>query len=305
LNSTNGPAHGTYDFTFAVFNLGTNGTVVAGPFTNTVTSMTNGLFSATLDFGSGIFNGSSYWLELGVRTNGGAGFTKLIPRQPIQPVPYAIMANAASNICGSVPATQLSGTIPLAQLPALLVTNSATGVNLSGKFIGDGSCLTNVSLVASSNVVAAVVGSGVCTAYTCTGQVVTVTSSGGSLGTNNTLSILALNTAYLNVTNFNIKGWTFAANNVQGAIVNATVPNGLLVTNASFTVGGFSGLIPGNEYQPGLTVSNSSASSITVSFVSTHVGLYCTNQVPAGAELMIGWDIWPGVRTNVATMLFQ
>ena len=42
-------------------------------------------------------------------------------------------------------AAQLTGTIPLARLPASVLTNNASGVSLSGSFTGNGSSLTNLS----------------------------------------------------------------------------------------------------------------------------------------------------------------
>ena len=124
----------------------TNGNLVAGPLTNSATGVANGLFTATLDFGPGVFTGPARWLELDVRTNGSGAFTLLLPRQPLLPMPYAIMANTASNLLGTlpaaqlsgtVPANQLSGTVPLAQLPASVLTNNASGVNLNGTFSGN------------------------------------------------------------------------------------------------------------------------------------------------------------------------
>ncbi len=108
LNDGGHPANGTYDLTFALFNVSSNGAAFAGPMTNGATSVSNGQFSVTLDFGSGVFNGANYWLEIGVQTNGGNAFTTLVPRQPLLPVPYAMMASSASNLLGSLPASQLS-----------------------------------------------------------------------------------------------------------------------------------------------------------------------------------------------------
>ena len=76
-----------------------------------------------------------------------AHFTALAPRQPLTPAPYALYApsaGSASNLAGIVPATELTGTVPLAQLPAAVVTNNASGVNLSGVFTGNGGALTNL-----------------------------------------------------------------------------------------------------------------------------------------------------------------
>jgi hypothetical protein len=53
--------------------------------TNAATLVANGLFTVTLDFGSGVFISSDRWLEISVRTNGVGAFTTLTPRQPITP----------------------------------------------------------------------------------------------------------------------------------------------------------------------------------------------------------------------------
>jgi len=154
LQNNGSPANGSYDLAFSLFNAASNGVAVAGPLTNSATVVSNGLFSATLDFGPGVFTGLKLWLQVGVRTNGGSTFTNLSPLQPILSVPYAVMANTASNLLGNLPtaqlsgtisATNLTGTISLAQLPATVVTNGATGLTLTGAFSGNGAGLTNLT----------------------------------------------------------------------------------------------------------------------------------------------------------------
>ncbi len=148
LNDKNGPANGSYNFTFALYATNTGGASVAGPVTNTFVAVTNGLFIATIDFGSSVWNGGTNWLQIGVESNGINNFTALSPRQPITPVPYAITA-------GSV-----TGPLALTQLPAAVVTNGATGLNLTGSFSGNGaftslSVGSNFTVDASGNVIAA------------------------------------------------------------------------------------------------------------------------------------------------------
>ena len=104
----------------------TNGASVAGPITNLATPVSNGLFLASIDFGN-VFNGSNYWLDIAVRSNGQPTFVELTPRQAISATPYSLMAQSANNLTGSLPATQLSGTISTAQLPAAVLTNGQTG----------------------------------------------------------------------------------------------------------------------------------------------------------------------------------
>ena len=141
LNDGASPANGNYDLSFTLYNALTNGTGY-GALTNAATPVTNGLFTVTLDFG-GVFNGSNYWLELAARTNGGAAFSTLSPRQPLTPTPYAIYA-ANSGSADAVAGANIVGTVPLAQLPSAVVTNNETGANLNGTFTGNGGGLTNL-----------------------------------------------------------------------------------------------------------------------------------------------------------------
>src|SRR5258708_6523381 len=102
------PASGIYDLRFTLYD-STNspGVLIAGPLTNSAASVSNGLFTVSLDFGGGVFNGNPRWLEIGVRTNGGAAFINLVARQKITSSPYAIYAAGAS-------AAGLSGALPTA-----------------------------------------------------------------------------------------------------------------------------------------------------------------------------------------------
>jgi hypothetical protein len=94
-------ANGSYDVRSAVFPAASGGSPVAGPLTNSAVAVSNGLFTAVLDFGAGIFNGNSRWLEIAVRPAGGGNFTTLNPRQPMTPAPYAIFAANAGAGGGS------------------------------------------------------------------------------------------------------------------------------------------------------------------------------------------------------------
>src|SRR5580700_3946951 len=90
LNSGGSPASGSYDLTFTLYTTNVTGTAIAGPVTNSATTLTNGLFTTLVDFGPDVFTGASNWLELAVRTNGGGSFATLSPRQQVTPTPYAI-----------------------------------------------------------------------------------------------------------------------------------------------------------------------------------------------------------------------
>ncbi|MBI5384885.1 MAG: tail fiber domain-containing protein [Verrucomicrobia bacterium] len=153
LNEGGAPANGTYDLRLTIYDLAAGGTVVSRVLTNAATGVTNGLFTATLDFGAGVFTGEARWLEVAVRTSGGGGFVPLSPRQPLTPAPHALYAGAAGTAAtaatagsaNSVSAANLTGTMALAQLPGAVLTNNQTGVTLSGTFSGTGSALTGLN----------------------------------------------------------------------------------------------------------------------------------------------------------------
>jgi len=92
------PVSGTNTLTFALYNASSGGSLVAGTITNNDVIITNGLFTVTIDFGSGPFNGATDWLQLGVETNSLGNFVPLAPRQQLTPTPYAIYAANAGTV---------------------------------------------------------------------------------------------------------------------------------------------------------------------------------------------------------------
>jgi hypothetical protein len=142
LTDDGSPANGVYDFRFRLAADPLANSYVGGNvFTNGL-AVLGGLFTVTLDFGTGIFNGSSYWLEVDVRTNGSGAYTTLEPLQPLTPTPYAIFAAGASNVLGTVPAGGLAGNYS----SAVTFTNGAN--SFTGTFAGNGAGLTNINAAA-------------------------------------------------------------------------------------------------------------------------------------------------------------
>ena len=145
------PAAGIYDVVFSLFDAGVDGNEAGPALTRSTTIVRNRLFSATLDFGS-VFDGTAYWLEIAVQTNGGAAFATLSPRQPITPAPYSV---TAANLSGSLPASQLIGTLLSPKLGgvysgAITLGNAANSFN--GRFTGDGSGLAGCRCAATCRV---------------------------------------------------------------------------------------------------------------------------------------------------------
>jgi hypothetical protein len=137
LNNNGNPANGSYDFRFSLYTVSSGGTLAYGFLTNSATAVSNGLFTVVLDFGAGVFDGTTYWLQIGVHANGSGGFVGLSPRQELTPAPYAIFAEGAS-------AAGLSGTIPMASLSGIY-GGSVNFTNPANSFTGNGSGLSGVN----------------------------------------------------------------------------------------------------------------------------------------------------------------
>jgi hypothetical protein len=104
LIQSGSPVTNTADFQFTLWDALSAGIQVAGPTSVNNVSVTNGQFTASIDFGAIVFNGDARWLQIAVRSPAGSGtFTTLSPRQPLTAVPYALQTrglfiNAANNV---------------------------------------------------------------------------------------------------------------------------------------------------------------------------------------------------------------
>jgi alpha-tubulin suppressor-like RCC1 family protein len=148
LNSGASPYTGVAEIQPTLWDAASAGSQLAGNNPpSVIVNVTNGLFVLPLDFGNAPFaGGADRWLEIQLRTALGP-FTTLTPRQKLTPTPYAIRAaNAATaGTANSVAAANITGTLALAQLPGVVVTNNQTGVNFTGSFAGNGGGLSNLS----------------------------------------------------------------------------------------------------------------------------------------------------------------
>ena len=248
LQNNGSPASGTYNLTFSLFNTNTSGVPVAGPVTNNAVAVTNGLFTVLIDFGPGAFTGQTNWLGIAVETNGVNTFTTLAPRQQLTPVPYAIYAESASG---------LSGTLSASQLTSIGNTNSGQGnffVGPSGNSVMSGSYNTaNGDYALSAN------GSG---AYnTANGFGALSYNTSGSFNTANGLAALVYNTSgwyntadgdgalYNNTSGNNntANGFEALYNNTSGSLNTASGNNALLAnTTGSYNTANGSGALYDN-----------------------------------------------------------
>jgi len=151
LNVGGIPANGLYDYRFKLYADPLGNTQVGGSYLTNAIAVTSGLFITTIDFGAAIFTGSNYWLEVDVKTNLAGGYTVLIPLQSVTPTPYAVFANTASNVSGTVSAAQINGAMASANLSgtygnAVTLNNGAN--QIAGSFTGNGASVANVNAAA-------------------------------------------------------------------------------------------------------------------------------------------------------------
>src|SRR5262249_27871534 len=180
LSDNGAPANGSYDLRFTLYDAIDGSNAVAGPLVTNAEAISNGQFSLSLDFGSGVFNGSDRWLELAMRTNTASSFTLLTPRQQIMPAPYAIYAaNAAAAATvgnASVGTIQLaSNSVTAAKIASGQVVKTFNGMH-DDVVLSAGA---NISLATNGNLLQiAAVGAGTPAGWSLTGN------SGTTPGTN-------------------------------------------------------------------------------------------------------------------------
>jgi hypothetical protein len=208
LNSNGGTANGTYDLTFQLWNASTSGSSIGVTATNSATTISNGLFTVAVDFGGGVFTGSNYWLQIGVRTNGAVSFTPLSPRQPITPAPYAIFANTASNV---------SGTISSASLPA---SPNFPGSVTANSYFGNGANLTGITATTLN-------GKSATNFWQTTGNSGTSPTNGNYLGTSDNQPL-----------EFWVNGTRMLRLDTAGDIIGGYVSNSVQQPNSGSVIGG-------------------------------------------------------------------
>jgi hypothetical protein len=95
LNDAGAPASGSFDFQLVLYDALVGGSQVGPMVTRDDVTVTNGLFTATLDFGA-VFAGNKRFLEIGVRPGASTGaYTILSPRQELAPAPNAAFSSTA------------------------------------------------------------------------------------------------------------------------------------------------------------------------------------------------------------------
>jgi hypothetical protein len=99
LKHDGSPVNGTCDFEFGLWDSSSGGLQVSDTTTQTVPSVTvtNGLFTASIDFGASAFNGDARWLDIQVNCTG--AFVPLT-RQAVTAAPYSLFALSTGALQG-------------------------------------------------------------------------------------------------------------------------------------------------------------------------------------------------------------
>lgn len=174
LRSSGQPANGAFDFRFQLYPEVEGGTPIGPTVTASGILVSEGLFSALLDFGPGQFAGDAQWLEVAVRPAGGGAFETLSPRTAITAAPYALGAIAAlgdsvtgtSIVDRSVQSQDLAfGSVGVAEVDTSQVQARVSGDCAIGQSIrainADGTVTCGTpTLECSSTFVSQVVGNG-------------------------------------------------------------------------------------------------------------------------------------------------
>lgn len=126
-------ANGTYSMVFKLHDAASSGNQVGSTVTLGSQFVTNGMFSASLDFGP-VFDGSARWLELTVAGN------VLSPRTLLAPTPYALYATKAGSVSNPI-FLGTTGNTPLDlfvnNIRALRLEPKDTSPNFIGGYVGN------------------------------------------------------------------------------------------------------------------------------------------------------------------------
>jgi hypothetical protein len=158
LNDGTNPANGRYDLTFTLFSTNGDGSLIAGPITNSASVVSNGLFAVALDFGNPLNSqgfyayGSGAWLEIAVRTNGSGNFSTIAPRQQLSAVPNAVTAEWAAHADQAGTAVTALSAVPVAGSSYYIQNQNSAPQLASFSISGDASLGGNLNFTGTGTV---------------------------------------------------------------------------------------------------------------------------------------------------------
>ncbi len=109
LSAGAGAASGSYDLGFALFDAAAGGNQIGVNNSYSGVTVTGGIFTVNLNFGSATFPGADRWLEIRVKRPADATYATLTPRQRLTGTPYAIRSLSSASADTATNANQLGG----------------------------------------------------------------------------------------------------------------------------------------------------------------------------------------------------
>lgn len=102
IKSSGVPVNGNCYLQFNLYSDAGGTSLVAGPVNGNPNpvSVTNGLFTVQIDFGSGVFQGQARWLKTSVKCGSDSGFTPL-SLQPLTATPYSLSTAWGQSMWGT------------------------------------------------------------------------------------------------------------------------------------------------------------------------------------------------------------
>lgn len=144
LTNDGAPADGLFEFDFKVFDAVTGGNQVGPDLAPQLIQVSNGVLTAQLDFGAGVFTGAARFLEIGVRPAGSPNpYTVLTPRQGVSSIPYTIRSISAASADTATSANQLGGLPASGFIQNSTSPQAATNFNISGNGTAAGTLSAN------------------------------------------------------------------------------------------------------------------------------------------------------------------
>lgn len=152
LNESGAAANGQYDLQFKLYDAPTGGTLL-GTLTSDNVQVTDGIFTATLNYGADVFySNSGRYLEVGVRAGSSTGaFTTINPRQELTAAPYSLQAARASkagdaeNFGGQSPSAYLRSNVDQTFTGGTLLISPSSNLEVLGSLFGNGFNLFNLN----------------------------------------------------------------------------------------------------------------------------------------------------------------
>lgn len=129
------PVNDVCQLTFRLFDAAIDGNQVGPEVVVADSPITNGLFQADLDFGTGRFDGNNRWLDVSLLCTGDVTSVTLAPRRSITATPQAINADALDGLDSTAFLRSVPNPLSLSGAPALFVirgTNTSGGSGASG-----------------------------------------------------------------------------------------------------------------------------------------------------------------------------